>query len=112
MPGGHDILKEPDHELLRSMLVELEAYRSGRGHFAGLVSALDVGIDALVECEPAFVEALREEWRVLEEINALALDQGKLNPLEDDIAIAEAAIRDFEAAVKAQLPTVAQEGGS
>lgn len=112
MAGEHDTLNKPDQELLRSMLADLEAYRSGRAPFPGLVSALDVRINALVKREPALVEALREEWRILEEINALALDQGKLNPLEDDIAAAQAAIRDFEAAIKAQLAVISQGGGS
>ena len=103
MSKEDDILDKLDCELLRGMLVELKAYRPGRGRFPGLVSALDVGIDALVESEPAVLQALREGWRVLEEINALALDQGRLDPLADDKAAAETAMGNLEAVMKAQF---------
>lgn len=57
MVNEHNILNKPDHEVLQIiMLVELEAYRSGRSHFSGLVNALDVCIGVLVRCDSALVE--------------------------------------------------------
>ena len=92
--------------MLRSILVEIESYKAGRSPFSWLVSSLDVGIDSLYSRESEFVFSLRKQWRILEEINAVALDQGGSNPLEADIAAAEAAIREFEDSIRVELSRV------
>jgi len=111
---GHptDMCNTLDQELLLSMVVELDTYRSGRSHFPALVSALDVGIGNLAKRDSAFVGALRKEWRILEEVNALALEQGVLYPLKVDSADADAAIRNIAAAIRDNLPTLPQQRGS
>lgn len=101
-PGPEDI------QLLRSMLYELQAYSAGRIDFAQLVADLDIGIGGLA-CEPSFVQRLRDQWWVLEQLNALALDQGRLGPLEEGASAAADALRRLEAAISGQLAAVPPE---
>lgn len=71
---------------------QVAAFREGRLGLPHLVSQLDVGIEALVEHEPNLAAALKDPWRVLEELNALALDEGRAEPLEDHRENAERAL--------------------
>src|SRR5688572_30332176 len=98
----------PDIQLLRSMLHELQAYLAGRIDFAQLVADLDIGIGGL-SCEASFVQGLRDQWWVLEQLNALALDQGRLGPLEEHASVAADALRTLEAAISGQLAVVPPE---
>jgi hypothetical protein len=67
---------------LKVMLERIESYQAGRIHFAHLVSELDVGLSSLIGMDANWLSALRGEWRALEEVNALALDAGKVQPLD------------------------------
>ncbi|MEM8963558.1 MAG: hypothetical protein AAGD38_18900 [Acidobacteriota bacterium] len=109
MSDQEHVLHRPDRELLQSMMVELNLYRSGRSRFASLVSALDVGINVLVGQDPAFVNEFREKWRILEEINALALDEGKVYPLEPERPLAEETIRELSTIIETRFAMAAGE---
>ena len=94
MNAEEHVTSTPDQEVLRSMLEEIEHYRKGRTHFPGLVGALGAGLGSLTPASSGLAEVLREKWRILEEVNAVALDEGSLHPRERDQPLAEATLRD------------------
>jgi len=86
-------------ELLDVLLQLLLDYRLGGVGFPHLVGQLDIGI-AELQGNPGCASALRTQWRVLEEVNALALDEGKLEPLKPHLPIAIEAMERIETLIR------------
>lgn len=97
----------PDLILLESMLNDLVAYRSRRRNFPQFLSSLDIGISSLGG-EITVARELRNLWRKLEEINAMALDQGQLHPLEEDMLIANDAVLSLESCLNEAISSFSQ----
>jgi len=70
-------------ELLNAILRQIELYSSGKKKYPNLVSALGVQISGLMDDQIDLHSRLRANWRVLEEVNALALDENSLSPLNE-----------------------------
>ena len=78
-----------NEELLQMIIQEIEAYYSGQIRFPQLVSDIGTAIDSLHNYDVEKWEKLKSKWRVLEEVNSLALDQGCFEPLEEHKEVAE-----------------------
>lgn len=103
MNPAQDLDKHRESELLKALAVELSIYHQGKVNFPGLVATLDVGISNLAAGE--ITESLRSQWRILEEVNALALNEGCEEPLRNHVELAVEAIQAMEATLKkARLP--------
>lgn len=89
--------------LMEAILSRVGAFRDGHLRFPGLVSEIGAGIDALEAGQPDLATALRDPWRALEEINALALAEGRLEPLEEHRGNAERALSRVVACIQEVL---------
>jgi hypothetical protein len=85
------------------MVQQIDLYADGRKQFPTLVNELDAGIRGLLDTYSDIRDSLRDEWRVLEEVNALALDEGSLVPLGEHQDLAERALNQFVALSKGRL---------
>ncbi len=92
-----------DVQLMEAMLREMEAFAKGQIRLPQLVSELGAGIEALAHNEPDLAAALKEPWWVLEELNALALDEGKVGPHEEHRANVERALSRMVSCVREVL---------
>lgn len=99
MENKSRFLSQPDIDILRAMLEEIAHYRSGH-HLPRLVSALDAGLTTL-NCNQGVINGMRESWRILEEVNALALDSEQAEPLEQHVPLLESALENFEQRIRA-----------
>jgi hypothetical protein len=82
------------------MVEQIDRYRTSRKPYPALVNELDVGVSNLLDPYGPLREQLREQWRVLEELNALALDEGQEKPLVEHEDIARRALDRFVALVQ------------
>lgn len=97
------ILSDINKELLQTTLRRIEAYDAGQIHFPQLITDSGVAIDSLVECGEELLEPLKSKWQVLEEVNALALDQDSLEPLAEHKGLAQKTLDDLRQIIIKQL---------
>lgn len=90
-------------ELLRAIVRQIEMYSLGKKEYPNVVSTLDIEISRLMDSQTDLQNRLRKEWRVLEEVNALALDEDSLSPLEEHQSIAERALANLTAIANSEL---------
>lgn len=99
------IERDPNTELLKAMARQIELYAAGKKQYPTLVNELDAGLRGLLDSYSDVRDRLREEWRVLEEINALALDEGSMVPLDEHKHIVERTLSRIAAIAKERLDT-------
>jgi predicted transcriptional regulator len=91
----NDQILDPNTKILKTMIQQIDFYTKGTKPFSVLVNELDVGITALLESYADVSKQLRDEWRILEEVNALSLDEETMVPLNEYRDITEQALNRF-----------------
>lgn len=82
-------------DLLKLIEKQIDYCRSGSSSFPGVVSKIDTYIAGLDEFNKKVSDSLRDKWRVLEEVNALALDEGQAKPLDEHLELVESTLQDM-----------------
>jgi len=70
-------LNEYDQRQIFRMRRLLEGFDDGAVSFHDLVSSISFLISVLESDDTVFIEALRSQWGVLEEVRAVAMDEGR-----------------------------------
>jgi len=87
-------------DLLELIEKQISCYRSNNCSFPGVVSQIDTYISALYESNKEVSDSLRDKWRVLEEVNALALDEGQAKPLNEHLGLVENTLQEMAIVIK------------
>jgi len=66
-------MTECDQRQLTNMLNQIAAYDAGRIDLAGLISSLESLLNALQSVPESWVDQLRRQWGVLEEVYSVAV---------------------------------------
>jgi hypothetical protein len=82
---------EHDQRQFEQMITQIARYEDGATNLASLIAALDALLEALEGVEDEWKSAFRAEWWTLEQVYAVALDQGQMDlPLESRRFVSEA----------------------
>ncbi len=81
--------------LLEMIRKQIDCYGSGRTSFPSMVSQIDAYISGLSVKDCELKNNLRDKWRVLEEVNALALDEGSPESLPEHLDLTNKTLDDL-----------------
>ncbi len=93
-------LSERDRQQAQTMLDRLERFRQGRLPLHVLVADLEVLFGAIAEAPRQWKEDFVAQWEVLEEINALALAEGRTAAAGEERPAVEQAVAALEALLR------------
>ena len=97
-------LDPPDFDILQAIVMDIENYRkSDKPNLSYLASALDIYIENLSSGPALLRQDLRNRWWVLEETNAVDLDEKSSVSLEKYQDLATAALEGILQAVRSEI---------
>jgi hypothetical protein len=88
---------------LEGMLNQADAFEARRIDLDGLISSLEALFNALEEAPPEWRNEFRRHWGVLEEVYAVAADQGRMPSSPAEEALVFQAVRSLRGLVQGHL---------
>jgi hypothetical protein len=96
-------MTERERRQLEGMLTQLTAFDAGQIDVAGLISSLEALFNALDEASSSWRAAFRKHWGVLEEVYAVAVDEGRSPTTSPERHLITQATQDLKRLIRTTL---------
>jgi hypothetical protein len=99
-------MNEREQRQLEGMLSQTDAFEARKLDLAGLISSLEALLGALEDASPEWRSEFRRHWGVLEEVYAVAADEGRLPSSPWEEALVLKAVGSLRELVKGNLGAI------